>query len=66
MKVLRSSPVWLYKPGLSQTLVHTGQHFDAAMSEIFLEQLDMPAPDVNMEVGIGEPRPPNRGNHDAI
>jgi len=36
-----------------QTLIHTGQHYDAAMSEIFFRQLEMPAPDCNLGVGSG-------------
>jgi UDP-N-acetylglucosamine 2-epimerase (non-hydrolysing) len=36
---------------LRQTLVHTGQHYDAAMSEVFFRQLGMPEPDVNLAVG---------------
>jgi UDP-N-acetylglucosamine 2-epimerase (non-hydrolysing) len=34
-----------------QTLVHTGQHYDAAMSDVFFRQLAMPSPDVNLAVG---------------
>ncbi len=34
-----------------QTLVHTGQHYDDAMSRIFLEELGVHAPDVMLEVG---------------
>jgi UDP-N-acetylglucosamine 2-epimerase (non-hydrolysing) len=39
--------------GIRQTLVHTGQHYDRAMSDVFFEQLEMPEPDCNLEVGSG-------------
>jgi UDP-N-acetylglucosamine 2-epimerase (non-hydrolysing) len=39
--------------GVQQTLVHTGQHYSDAMSDIFFSQLDLPRPDVNLGVGSG-------------
>lgn len=36
-----------------QILVHTGQHYDANMSRIFFEELELPEPDVYLNVGAG-------------
>jgi UDP-N-acetylglucosamine 2-epimerase (non-hydrolysing) len=39
--------------GFRWLLVHTGQHYDAAMSSVFFEELGMPQPDVYLGVGSG-------------
>ena len=41
------------RPEFRSTLVHTGQHYDEGMSDRFFEQLRIPRPDVNLDVGSG-------------
>ncbi len=53
MKVAPVMEALSAKSGIVQTLVHTGQHYDANMSEVFFRQLGIPSPDVNLGVGSG-------------
>jgi len=39
--------------GLEERLLHTGQHYDANMSEVFFRELDLPEPNYCLEVGSG-------------
>jgi UDP-GlcNAc3NAcA epimerase len=39
--------------GIEEILLHTGQHFDANMSDIFLEQLGIPRPDIQLDIHGG-------------
>lgn len=43
----------LCRAGLPQLLVHTGQHYDQRMSRLFFQQLGIPEPDLNLDVGSG-------------
>lgn len=38
---------------VAQAVIHTGQHYDARLSEVFFEQLGLPRPAVNLGVGSG-------------
>lgn len=52
---MKAAPVMraLEQHDIRQCLIHTGQHYDTTMSDVFFSQLDIRAPDVNLEVGSG-------------
>lgn len=52
---MKAAPVMqaLSRAGVPQSLIHTGQHYDEAMSGRLFAQLGMPTPDINLNVGSG-------------
>ncbi len=54
---IKAAPVGqeLTKRGHDNVLVHTGQHYDYKLSRVFFDELNIPAPDHNLEVGANKP-----------
>ena len=52
---IKAAPVSkaLREAGHQEFLVHTGQHYDYGMLQVFFEELNIPEPDVNLNVGSG-------------
>lgn len=52
---IKASPVSkaLRAAGQTEFLVHTGQHYDYGMSQVFFDELGLPEPDINLGVGSG-------------
>src|SRR5262245_31419733 len=52
---MKIAPIWraLTNRGVSVRLLHTGQHANAAMSDVFFHDLTLPPPDVRLHIGGG-------------
>jgi UDP-N-acetylglucosamine 2-epimerase (non-hydrolysing) len=53
MKIAPLMEAYADAPGIEPILVHTGQHYDDNMSDLFFRQLGIPEPDLNLGVGSG-------------
>jgi UDP-N-acetylglucosamine 2-epimerase (non-hydrolysing) len=53
MKIAPLMAAFALRPEVEPLLVHTGQHFDERMSDLFFRQLRIPEPDINLGVGSG-------------
>ena len=53
MKVAPLHRAFLQHPAITSKIVHTGQHYDARMSDVFFNQLDLPQPDYYLGVASG-------------
>ena len=53
MKIAPLMRAYKQHPDIQPLLVHTGQHYDQNMSDLFFKQLNIPEPDLNLEVGSG-------------
>lgn len=51
IKAATVSRVLSEMPGIRETIIHTGQHYDSNMSGIFFHELDIPEPDYNLGIG---------------
>jgi len=51
MKIAPLMAAFKERPEITPILVHTGQHYDPAMSDLFFHELGIPEPDVNLGVG---------------
>ena len=51
MKIAPLMDAYKNRPSIDAQLVHTGQHYDERMSDLFFRHLGIPEPDVNLGVG---------------
>ena len=66
---MKVAPLWhalSAAPGFDPRIVHTGQHYDANMSDAFFADLGLPEPHFHLGVGSGTPRRADRPRDDGL
>src|SRR5690625_346142 len=53
VKAAAVSKVFGNNDGVNEVIVHTGQHYDATLSDVFFSELSIPAPAHNLGIGSG-------------
>jgi UDP-GlcNAc3NAcA epimerase len=65
---VKSAPlsVALRGHGIEEIVLHTGQHYDRQLSQVFFDELDLPKPDFALDLHTAEPAPMRAGIRRAI
>jgi UDP-N-acetylglucosamine 2-epimerase (non-hydrolysing)/UDP-GlcNAc3NAcA epimerase len=65
---VKSAPlsVALREAGIEEIVLHTGQHYDRELSQVFFEELELPEPDYALDLHTAEPAPMRSGIRRAI
>lgn len=53
IKAAAASRAFLRRKSIAEVIVHTGQHFDANMSDVFFDELEIPRPNYHLGIGGG-------------
>ena len=65
---VKSAPlsVALRDQGIEEIVLHTGQHYDPELSQVFFDELGLPEPRYRLDLHTAEPAPMRAGIHNAI
>src|ERR671935_3157901 len=65
---VKSAPtsVAMREHGIDEVVLHTGQHYDRELSQVFFEELGLPEPDYALDLKTREPEPMRAGIRDAV
>jgi UDP-GlcNAc3NAcA epimerase len=65
---IKSGPVSeaLRRAGIDEVVLHTGQHWDRTLSDVFFEELGLPAPQIRLDLHTADPEAMRPGIADAL